>query len=101
MKHNVLITGIGGGGVGRQIIKAIKLTDLPVKLFGSDTSTVSFGKMDVDDFSLLPSASDEDYINTLLSKCLQNKIKGERRVKLIKMKTRRAVIMRSRKTCLC
>ena len=75
MKHNVLITGIGGGGVGRQIIKAIKLTDLPVKLFGSDTSTVSFGKMDVDDFFLLPSASDEDYISTLLSKCIQDEIK--------------------------
>lgn len=75
MKYNILITGIGGGGVGRQIIKALKMSELTLNLFGSDTTTQSYGKEDVDEFLILPQASDEKYISDLLDKCDENNIK--------------------------
>lgn len=74
MSCNVLVTGIGGGGVGRQIIKALKLADISVNLYGCDVGTLSFGKHDVDHFFLLPLASDENYLPVLLAKCEEHKI---------------------------
>jgi carbamoyl-phosphate synthase large subunit len=74
MKINVLITGIGGAGVGRQIIKALQMSSLDVKLFGSDTSDLSFGKEDVDVFKKFPFANSSDYISEVLNFCKENLI---------------------------
>jgi carbamoyl-phosphate synthase large subunit len=75
MKINILVTGIGGAGVGRQIIKALKNSTLDYRLFGTDTSEQSFGKIDTDAFRILPLASNENYVHELLSYSIENKIK--------------------------
>jgi len=69
-----LVTGIGGGGHGAQIIKALKMTDLPLKLYGADITHICKGRYDVDQFFLLPPANDEGYMDSLLSKCKEHRI---------------------------
>jgi carbamoyl-phosphate synthase large subunit len=74
MKINILVTGIGGGGVGRQIIKALQLSGLDYVLFGSDITPVSYGRQDVDSFTLFPNAHDANYIGTVLRFCIEKEI---------------------------
>lgn len=66
---NVLITGVGGGGVGEQILKALRLSSLSLRIFGSDTTEISKGKAGVDVFITLPLASSPDYLDTLMRQC--------------------------------
>ncbi|NQY09932.1 MAG: ATP-grasp domain-containing protein [Flavobacteriales bacterium] len=76
MKTNVLITGIGGGGVGRQIIKALQLSSLDLKLIGTDASPISFGKSDVDEFIIMPFSSQSNYIEELIAVCVKHEVKA-------------------------
>lgn len=72
---NVLVTGIGGGGHGEQILKALKMSSLPLNIIGADMTTISRGLQEVDKSFLLPPANHEDYIDVLLEKCLEHEIK--------------------------
>ena len=68
MDRRILITGIGGGGVGLQIFKALQLTDR-YKIFGADASTLSIG-LYLNGFEktyILPLANNQKYIKKLLS----------------------------------
>jgi carbamoyl-phosphate synthase large subunit len=58
---NVLVTGIGGGGHGEQILKALKLSSLNLYIVGTDVTEESSGKQYVDLFYRLPFASDPQY----------------------------------------
>ena len=74
-KKRVLITGIGGGGVGLQIFKALQLTD-NYEIFGADASNLSIG-LYLDGFKntfILPLAQNENYIEKLLSLVKKEKI---------------------------
>jgi carbamoyl-phosphate synthase large subunit len=66
---NVIVTGAGGGGIGEQIIKCLRLSNLSCKIFACDITPVSKGKIDGDEFIILPMASDANYISTLLDIC--------------------------------
>jgi carbamoyl-phosphate synthase large subunit len=72
---NVLVTGIGGGGHGEQILKALKMSNLPLNIIGADMTLISRGLQEVDTSFLLPPASHDDYIDVLLEKCIQYEIK--------------------------
>ena len=71
---NVLITGIGGGGIGEQIIKALKLSSLELRLFGTDTTSLCKNRYEVDGFFIIKPASASKYCEDLLTICLENKI---------------------------
>lgn len=71
---NILITGVGGGGHGEQILKAIKLSKLKCKIIGADMSPHSKGLQEVDIPYLLPPASSADYLKKLLKICEIEKI---------------------------
>lgn len=58
---NVLVTGIGGGGHGEQILKALKLSSLGLYIVGTDVTAESSGKHYVNSFHQLPYASDPNY----------------------------------------
>ena len=73
-KINVLITGIGGGGHGEQILKSLRMSDLNLNLIGADMTDYSKSKFLVNDFFKLPPASDENYLKTLLSECKKREI---------------------------
>lgn len=69
-KIPVLITGVGGGGHGHELVKALRLAG-GYHLIGVDMSPTSFGLLDVDEAFLVPPANDPRFIETLLSLCKQ------------------------------
>lgn len=71
---NVLVTGIGGGSHGEQILKALKLSSLPLNIIGADMTPISRGLQEVDQSFLLPPASADDYIDVLIKNCKENNI---------------------------
>lgn len=73
---NVLVTGVGGGGHGEQILKALRLSSRNYTIIGTDMSPVSKGLMDVDIPYLLPPANDPSYIDKLIILCKKHDIKA-------------------------
>ena len=61
----VLLTGIGGGGHGEQILKALRLGELDYDIVGTDVSDASANRNLVDKFVRLPRASDPSYLEEL------------------------------------
>lgn len=72
---NVLVTGVAGGGVGEQIIKALRLSDIKYHILGTDTNSFSKGIFECDSYKILPPASNLGYIDNLLELCKKEKIK--------------------------
>lgn len=65
----VLVTGVGGGGHGEQILKALRLAATPYRIVGTDVSRCSKGLVDADAAELLPPASDPAYLAALFEVC--------------------------------
>jgi carbamoyl-phosphate synthase large subunit len=75
-KINVLVTGSGGGGIGEQVIKCLRLSSLNFFIVATDLTEISKGKIDGDDFVVAPTATSENYIDFILTTCLQKKVKA-------------------------
>lgn len=73
---NVCVTGVGGGGHGEQIVKALRLADTPYRIVGTDMSRLSAGMALVDEFEILPPASDPGYVAALLDLCGRREIRA-------------------------
>lgn len=58
---SVLITGIGSASVGEQILKALRLSDLKLFIVGTDITSISYNKNNVDKFLVIPPVSDDSY----------------------------------------
>lgn len=71
---NVMITGIGGGGNGEQILKALKMSTIKYTTIGCDMNKYSKGLMEVDYPYIVPSASSDNYISTLLKICKKHQV---------------------------
>jgi len=71
---NVLVTGVGGGGHGEQILKALRLAKTPYHIIGGDISIMSKGLTEVDEAVILPPAQAPNYISTLLQLCKKEAI---------------------------
>jgi carbamoyl-phosphate synthase large subunit len=65
----VLVTGVGGGGVGEQLVKALRLAEHPYWIVGTDAQPRSLSLFEVDVPVLLPLASAPDYGDALLDVC--------------------------------
>ena len=65
----VLVTGVGGGGVGRQVIKSLRKGIESYRIVGTDITPISMGLYEVDKSYIVPSAKDIEYVNTLLDIC--------------------------------
>lgn len=72
---NVMVTGVGGGGVGEQTLKCLKLSKLKYRIFGCDMNRTSKGLREVDKAYIVPRASDKNYIDCILELCKKNEIK--------------------------
>jgi carbamoyl-phosphate synthase large subunit len=67
---NVLVTAIGGGGHGDQILKALRLaTPRRYKIFGADANPLCTQASLVDKFVTLPLARDPSYMTALMETC--------------------------------
>ena len=64
-KLPVLLTGIGGGGHGEQILKALRLSGIDLEIIGTDTNTSCAHRGNVDHFETLPLASDPSYLQAV------------------------------------
>ena len=72
----VLITGVGGGGIGEQVVKALRLAGRAYCIVGGDAQPRSLGLGDVDLPVILPLASDPEYVDTVLSVCRRLGVRG-------------------------
>lgn len=67
--RTVLVTAVGGGGVGEQLVKALRLAERGYRIVGADMDSASLGLQEVDVPVLLPPAAAPEYVETLLSLC--------------------------------
>ena len=72
---NILITGVGGGGHGEQILKALRLSEKKYFIIGTDMSKISKGLAVVDKSYIVPKATDPTYLDTILNICKENDVK--------------------------
>ena len=71
----VLITAIGGGGVGDQLLKALlKKSSIVYEIYGCDSQPFPAQAKSVTKFAQIPLASDDLYIEHLLKLCIKWKI---------------------------
>lgn len=66
-KFPVLVTGIGGGGHGEQILKALRLGELDYFIVGADANAQCANRHEVDHFEVLPLARDPNYLERVIS----------------------------------
>lgn len=65
----VLLTGVGGGGNGEQMLKALRLARTKYYIVGTDISPLSSGLYQVDEGYVVPKAYADNYISTILALC--------------------------------
>ena len=71
----ILVTAIGGGGQGDQILKALRLArEKRYKIFWTDANGDCPQSKFVEEFVRLPFASDKEYLPRLLDTCRQLKV---------------------------
>ena len=73
-KIRVLITGVGGGSHGLEIMKALRLSKLPYYICGVDMSEQSLGLFKSDKSYVVPPAFNDKYIPTILDICKKEEI---------------------------
>ncbi|MBQ6505531.1 MAG: ATP-grasp domain-containing protein [Flexilinea sp.] len=72
----VMVTGVGGGGNGEQLVKALKMSDKNYYLIGADITHISKGLFLADKRRIMPPASDPNYIETLLQVCKEEGVQA-------------------------
>jgi carbamoyl-phosphate synthase large subunit len=70
----VLIAGVGGGGHGLEILKALRHSEIAYYICGCDMLKYNLGFSKSDKTYTLPPATDPSYIEKLLSVCKNEKI---------------------------
>ncbi len=73
---NVLVTGVGGGGVGNQVMKALRMAETYYRIIGTDMSSISKGLYEVDRGYVVPPAHDESYVDRILEICTKEDIRA-------------------------
>lgn len=70
---SVLVTGVGGGGLGEQVLKALKLAGI-YRIIATDVLSTSMGFHDANIHYVTPLASDENYIQRILEICKEEDV---------------------------
>ena len=70
----VLVTGVGGGGNGEQLVKALRLSSIPYRVVGTDLTVSAAQQSGTDHCEALPRANDPDYLEALLDVCERHKV---------------------------
>lgn len=71
-----MVTGVGGGGHGEQILKALRLADTPYEIIGGDMNPYSEGLAHVDYPYILPPVTDPDYLPAVLRVCRKHGVRA-------------------------
>jgi carbamoyl-phosphate synthase large subunit len=70
----VLVTGVGGGGNGEQLVKALRLAATRYRIVGTDVTTGAAEQSGADVCRALPRASDPGYLEALLETCTSERV---------------------------
>jgi len=70
----VLVTAVGGGGNGEQLVKSLRLSALDLRVVGTDLSAVAAQQSGADACYALPPAGASGYVEALLDLCVKEKI---------------------------
>lgn len=70
----VLVTGVGGGGNGEQLVKALRMAVTPYRIVGTDLTVVAAQQSGADVCLALPRANDPHYIDVLLETCEREQV---------------------------
>ena len=71
---SVLITGVGGGGIGEQIFFALSLSKYPYRIITVDHDPFNLCLYPIDKSYLVPSATKKEYFSKLLQICKKESI---------------------------
>lgn len=71
----VMITGVDGGGIGEQILKCLRLSQLEYKITACDMNRMSRGLGSVDQAYIVPPAFAPNYVDCIFDICKKNEIK--------------------------
>ena len=71
----ILISGVGGGSLGRELIKAFKMANHEYKIVATDINQNSIGFFETNYRYIVPKASSPNYIEIMLKICQKEKIK--------------------------
>jgi carbamoyl-phosphate synthase large subunit len=71
---SVLVTGVGGGGVGEQIIKSLRSLQGKFVVYGTDIVEKSSARGLVNAIFQVPRANDEHYMDKILQICHNHKV---------------------------
>ncbi len=74
MKNINLAISCCGSGIGQSIIDSCKLSNLPLTTFGLDNSPFAYGLYECDYIIKTPKVNNENYIENIISICLDNDI---------------------------
>ena len=75
-KIPVMVTGVGGGGHGEQILKALRMAETPYFIVGGDMNEYSMGLAHVDVPYILPPANAPTYIDAILNVCRRHGVRA-------------------------
>lgn len=68
-KIQVLVAGVGGGGIGEQVMFALKTAETPYRIIGTDMDPHSLGLHFADKAYVVPRSTDESYVTHMLEIC--------------------------------
>ncbi len=71
-----MVTGVGGGGHGEQILKALRLAETPYHVVGTDMSRFSAGLSAADVSHVVPPASDAAFLDAILGLCRRHEVRA-------------------------
>lgn len=72
----VLVAGVGGGGTGRELMKAFSVAEQKYKIVATDMWENSFGLFETPNRYVIPPANSADYIESLLKICKKEKVQA-------------------------
>lgn len=72
----VMVTGVGGGGHGEQILKALRLARTRYHVVGTDMSRFSAGLGAADVAQVVPPANDAGYLDAILELCRRHEVRA-------------------------
>lgn len=75
-KIQVLVTGVGGGGIGEQIMFALRTAETPYRIIGTDMDPHSLGLRFADRGYVVPRSTDESYVTRMLEICQDEGVKA-------------------------
>lgn len=74
-KPTVMVTGVGGGGVGRQVLKCLRQVGDKYKVVATDMTRISMGLEEEEVSYIVPRAKDSAYIATIIEFIKKEKVK--------------------------